>query len=584
MNSPSVLLKKQMKEKVENMSVAIGSSPRRNSSISSNNNTPYGSPSSTKSWFEMVEGDDDSELYSDEHFQRITTPDILQPLSSPMSVNGISPPMSDDEEDEAAIHHELSSPEDETSGPHMLRSRWTIFYDQGFKSGTNPEDYEHSINQIGSFDSIEDFWRYWNNINLPYYKMPSYLNLRLFKEGIKPLYEDPKNIDGGRWVIQTHKKDSRQATWNEIVLAVIGEKHFADKYEVNGIVLSSRKTYDAIQIWNGCMLDRKHIQYIMKKIRSILQSINTDDTTTIEYQANRGVKRYNEKETIRKSVLQALRNQVGFTSFSPPSSPSLNSPSFPPMMISSSTKHLSPLSNPANMHTAADFLPPLSLEELESELLKPSDSKDAINPQSTASTFSTTTNNDVQKSNGLTCNSTSLPSMRNDKGTSQTTPNTLYSAGHSIGRASGGFVVGRGFHLNSRSSRVHNNNSQKSSAVVVEKDVTDDQPSHIEQKNFIKQSQHTVDKLKETNQEENYCSTSSHSDEEESDGDTDVSTTSSTNNAQQDSEEEYSTTEEMQTTSFSVAKESVRHNNGEVLKLISLFVMAVIWQIINTTK
>nr|CAG4717467.1 unnamed protein product [Naegleria fowleri] len=569
-----------MKEKVENMSAANASSSPRISI----NTTPYGSPS--KSWFEMVEGDDDVELYSDEHFQRITTPDVLQPLSSPTTINGISPPTSDDEEDEAAIPGTDGDAtlEDDSSRPHMLRSRWTIFYDQGFKTGTNPEDYEKSINQIGSFDSIEDFWRYWNNINLPYYKMPSYLNLRLFKEGIKPLYEDPKNIDGGRWVIQTHKKESRQATWNEIVLAVIGEKHFSDKYEVNGVVLSSRKTYDAIQIWNGCMLDRKHIQYIMKKIRSILQSIDTDDTTTIEYQANRGVKKYNEKETIRKSVLQALRNQVRFTSFSPPSSPSLNSPSFPPIMTSTS-KHLSPLSNPANMYTAADFLPPLSLEELESELLKSSDSKnDDIDPPAAASTLSSTTNT-VQKSNDLKDNSDSLPSKRNDQGSSsssQITPNTLFSAGHSIGRASGGFVVGRGFHLNSSRSRLQNNNSHKSS--IVKADTIEDTPQHMdEEKVSTPPSQPTSDKLKDSTHEENYCSTSSHSDEEESDGDTDVSTTSSTNNAQQESDEETSTTEEMQTKPSSVIKGSIKHN-GEVLKLISLFVMAVIWQIINTTK
>ena len=148
-----------------------------------------------------------------------------------------------------------------------------------------------------------------------------------------------KNIEGGRFVIQTHHKETRKETWNEIVLAIIGEKHFSDKYEVSGIVLSSRKTYDAIQIWNGCMLDRKHIQFVMRKIRKILQSVEIDKTTTIEYQANRGVKKYNEKENIKKSVLKALKTQVRFTSFSPPSSPSLNSPSFSPSL----SKLLSPL-------------------------------------------------------------------------------------------------------------------------------------------------------------------------------------------------------------------------------------------------
>lgn len=51
---------------------------------------------------------------------------------------------------------------------------------------------------MNTFDTIEDFWRLFNNL-----KPPSQLsepnNFWLFREGIKPAWEDPLNANGGRW-------------------------------------------------------------------------------------------------------------------------------------------------------------------------------------------------------------------------------------------------------------------------------------------------------------------------------------------------------------------------------------------------
>ena len=263
--------------------------------------------------------------------------------------------------------------------------------------------------------------------------------------------------------------------------------------------MSSRKTYDAIQIWNGCMLDRQHIQLVMKKIRKILRSMDTDNTTTIEYQANRGVKKYNERENAKKSILKAL--QGNFTSFSPPPSPSLNSPSFSPSI----PKLLSPLTNPANMMTALD-LPPLSLEEVESSIL-----------------------NGTQE---------------------QDTPkqNTLYSAGHSIGRVSSGFVVGRGFHLNSRSRSTQQEPSKRNFDEI--------SSSKEDEKQEVSIKPSTTSKPKHEN-----SATSKHPLTPKHN-----STAPKPNNSSQPK------------------TEVGGMQNADVLKLISLFVMAVIWQFMNTTK
>ncbi|KAL9642781.1 hypothetical protein ABK040_009856 [Willaertia magna] len=388
---------------------------------SSNNNSR---PSSARSWFDISETGDEEDLYTEEHFQRITTPDCLKPSASPYNDSPLlSPTLSGIEEVDDLKLNDLNS-------PHYLKHGWVIYYDQGFKQGTpSSQDYEQTIKPIGSFQTVQEFWSYWNNINLPFNKMPSYFNLRLFKEGVKPLYEDPRNIDGGRWVIQTHDKEARQSTWNEIILAIIGEKHFSEKYEITGVVLSSRKTYDAIQIWNGCMLDRQQIQLVMKKTRKIL-NMNLDNTTTIEYQANRGVKKYNERESLKKSVLKALKNQLNYSSFSPPPSPSF-SPSLSPMVPTNKVP-CSPLSNPANMITLEQLeqelgIPPLSLEN--------NNLKDDDNNNNTLLLDSLTLDDGDKKEEQV---SVSTAPVMNQKTTNFN---------------NSGFVIGRGFHLNSRSSR-----------------------------------------------------------------------------------------------------------------------------------
>lgn len=64
--------------------------------------------------------------------------------------------------------------------------------------------------------------------------MPDGTNLKIFKEGIKPMWEDDANYNGGKWVflssnqlkkkvVSTTKQQTHQIMQN-LVLAVIGEQ------------------------------------------------------------------------------------------------------------------------------------------------------------------------------------------------------------------------------------------------------------------------------------------------------------------------------------------------------------------------
>lgn len=52
---------------------------------------------------------------------------------------------------------------------------------------------------VAEFDTVEDFWRIYNNL-VPIDLLPSNTDFFIFKDYIKPQWEDPKNVKGGRWI------------------------------------------------------------------------------------------------------------------------------------------------------------------------------------------------------------------------------------------------------------------------------------------------------------------------------------------------------------------------------------------------
>lgn len=70
----------------------------------------------------------------------------------------------------------------------------------------------------------------------------------LFKDGVKPTWEDPQNKNGGKWMVRL-KKGLASRLWEEVVLAIIGEQ-FDVGHEICGAVCSVRNNEDIISVWN----------------------------------------------------------------------------------------------------------------------------------------------------------------------------------------------------------------------------------------------------------------------------------------------------------------------------------------------
>ncbi len=83
---------------------------------------------------------------------------------------------------------------------HPLQHSWTLWYLEPDRS----KSWELNLNKVSTFNTVEDFWSLFNHIKQPSeVKMGS--DYSLFKEGVRPMWEDPANKQGGRWVISLNR-------------------------------------------------------------------------------------------------------------------------------------------------------------------------------------------------------------------------------------------------------------------------------------------------------------------------------------------------------------------------------------------
>jgi translation initiation factor 4E len=78
-----------------------------------------------------------------------------------------------------------------SDGPNYLHSKWTMWFDN--PRFANPEiEWKDNLTNCGTFDTIEDFWRIYNNLK-PASTLSVNSNYHVFREGIVPMWEDPNN-------------------------------------------------------------------------------------------------------------------------------------------------------------------------------------------------------------------------------------------------------------------------------------------------------------------------------------------------------------------------------------------------------
>ncbi|XP_014278930.1 eukaryotic translation initiation factor 4E1 [Halyomorpha halys] len=131
---------------------------------------------------------------------------------------------------------------------HPLEHTWTLWYLDNNKT----KIWEECLMEVGSFSTVEDFWCLFNHIK-PVSTVKPGCDYSLFKKGIRPMWEDKANKDGGRWVINLDKRTTppqkMDQYWLEIAMCMIGECFFGLNDKICGATISIRNKGNRIGLW-----------------------------------------------------------------------------------------------------------------------------------------------------------------------------------------------------------------------------------------------------------------------------------------------------------------------------------------------
>lgn len=126
---------------------------------------------------------------------------------------------------------------------HLLKDKWTMW-------AHLPDDTNWTINSyknIITLNSLEQSIQFFNIF-------PDLLikNCMLFlmREGIKPIWEDPRNINGGCFSYKINSKNILTC-WKNLCCLILGETITEDNIcsHINGITISPKKNFCIIKIW-----------------------------------------------------------------------------------------------------------------------------------------------------------------------------------------------------------------------------------------------------------------------------------------------------------------------------------------------
>uniref|UniRef100_A0A8C6UUJ3 Eukaryotic translation initiation factor 4E family member 1c n=1 Tax=Neogobius melanostomus TaxID=47308 RepID=A0A8C6UUJ3_9GOBI len=143
---------------------------------------------------------------------------------------------------------------------HYVCGLWALWYFKNDKS----KSWTENLRLISKFDTVEDFWALYNHIQQPS-KLGYGCDYCLFKDGIKPMWEDDRNKLGGRWLMTLNKQQRHNDLdrfWMETLLCLVGESFDEASEDVCGAVVNVRPKGDKIAIWTSNCQNRDSIMTI----------------------------------------------------------------------------------------------------------------------------------------------------------------------------------------------------------------------------------------------------------------------------------------------------------------------------------
>jgi len=152
----------------------------------------------------------------------------------------------------------------------------------GSTAHTNPvdptprADYENRLEFLALISNVKEFWSVFNNFDLAQLQLRDHVHL--FHKGVKPVWEDARNVRGGSWTFRVPRAHTADF-WRDLCLMAIGEQlqaavddpakqSFRD--DICGLSIGVRFNSMLVQVWNR---DADHQAGIEAILATVLENL-----------------------------------------------------------------------------------------------------------------------------------------------------------------------------------------------------------------------------------------------------------------------------------------------------------------------
>lgn len=148
-----------------------------------------------------------------------------------------------------------------------LPSSWTVwFLIRHGRGAVQAANYENNIHPVATVSTAEEFWAVYGHMKRPR-DLPINSDYQIFRTGIKPVWEDEANSNGGKWIFRL-RKGLGTRLWEHLILTLLSG--IFEKDGVCGVVYSVRYAEDIISIWNRTSQDEEEKNRLRDQLKAVL--------------------------------------------------------------------------------------------------------------------------------------------------------------------------------------------------------------------------------------------------------------------------------------------------------------------------
>ncbi|KAH8333360.1 hypothetical protein KR067_006977, partial [Drosophila pandora] len=162
---------------------------------------------------------------------------------------------------------------------HPLEHTWTLWHWENDRT----KSWSDMLSDVTSFNTVEDFFSVYYFIKPPS-DLKVYNDYMVFKQGVRPMWEDDFNKEGGRWIMLLDKvsKTFIDKMWHDLLLCTIGEC-FEYSEQICGVVINVRNKANKLSLWTK---DSRNVQAVLSIGNQMKQMLQLGELE-IQYQVHK---------------------------------------------------------------------------------------------------------------------------------------------------------------------------------------------------------------------------------------------------------------------------------------------------------